>query len=65
MRKFLLYALTALASFVGLTQNVNAEELVIKGTYQGENIYVKNPLIVLNHELWTSFWTPLKCKSAT
>ncbi len=43
MRKILLYALTGLAAFVGLTHNINAEELVIKGTYQGENIYVKNP----------------------
>lgn len=42
MRK-LLYALTGLASFFGLAQDINAEELVIKGTYQGENIYVKNP----------------------
>lgn len=33
---------TALAVFA-TAQNISAEELVVKGTYQGENIYVKNP----------------------
>ncbi len=38
-----LYALaTALAGLLA-AQDISAEELVIKGTYQGENIYVKNP----------------------
>lgn len=38
-----LYALAT--AFIGLiaAQDIQAEELVVKGTYQGENIYVKNP----------------------
>ncbi len=43
MRNILLFALTSIASFLGMSQLAFAEELVIKGTYQGENIYVKNP----------------------
>lgn len=43
MRNFLLYTLACLAVLVGLPHRAAAEELIIKGTYQGENIYVKNP----------------------
>ncbi len=42
MRK-LPYALASLAAMLGIAQGTLAEELVIRGTYQGENIYVKNP----------------------
>lgn len=41
MKKFL-GAVSLLLSFAAVAP-VNAEELVVKGTYQGENIYVRNP----------------------
>lgn len=41
--KHVLHTLIVLFSFVLMSQTAEAEELVLKGTYQGENIYVKNP----------------------
>lgn len=40
--KKILGAVSLLLSFAAVAP-VNAEELVVKGTYQGENIYVRNP----------------------
>lgn len=37
------HALAAALAVVAVAQDISAEELVVKGTYQGENIYVKNP----------------------
>ncbi len=42
MRNFLFSFLATVAMLVS-SQSIMAEDLVIKGTYQGENIYVKNP----------------------
>ena len=42
MSKTLCAIATALAMLAS-EQAASAEELVVKGTYQGENIYVKNP----------------------
>lgn len=42
MKNFLGLLLTATLLFVAIAP-VSAEELVLKGTYQGENIYVRNP----------------------
>ncbi len=39
MKKILCVALILLATFV----QIQAEELLVKGTYQGENLYVRNP----------------------
>lgn len=37
------FALASALALMAAAQDISAEELVVKGTYQGENIYVKNP----------------------